>query len=226
MAILRGLVQEITPPILVHGIRKILHAKSGHNSSDECTVEKDPEWYDKAFEANNHWCKHYTESPYYFLWTVIVDRIVRENVDSILDIGCGSGQLASLLRDKGIKAYQGFDFSSKRIEQAKKVCPEFLFTVDDAFQTNLFSTYDYNAVVCTEFLEHVERDIEIITRIKSGTKFYGTVPNFPYVSHVRHFIERNQVYSRYKKYFKEFEVDIFLANAKGKTFYLLEGTKL
>lgn len=36
--------------------------------------EKGPEFYNKTFHEGKAWKKHYTDSPYYFLWTVIIDR--------------------------------------------------------------------------------------------------------------------------------------------------------
>lgn len=144
-----------------------------------------------------------------FVWTVIADRVLRAKVKSILEIGCGPGQLACLIRDKGILSYHGFDFSPRRIEQAKRVCPEFAFNLQDAFRTDLFETFDYDAVICTEFLEHVEKDVDVLKRIKSGVCFYGTVPNFPFTSHVRYFSDVDEVTSRYRQCFSELHVDTF-----------------
>jgi 2-polyprenyl-3-methyl-5-hydroxy-6-metoxy-1,4-benzoquinol methylase len=185
--------------------------------------EKSSEWYDASFENADHWKYHYSLSNYYFLWAVISDRIVRAGIDSVLEIGCGPGQLACLIRDKGVKKYHGFDFSPKRIEQANKACPEFTFSQQDAFKTDLFTTCDYRSVICTEFLEHVKGDLEVLKRIRSGTKFYGTVPNFPYTSHVRHFRDGHDVLARYEQCFEELHVDTFLANNRSVIYYLLEG---
>jgi 2-polyprenyl-3-methyl-5-hydroxy-6-metoxy-1,4-benzoquinol methylase len=221
---IKNIVKDITPPIILRKAKSLMRHKTGSNIFHEESGEKSPEWYDKSFDAANHWRSHYTESNYHFLWTVIADRIITLEIDSILDVGCGPGQFASLLRDKGIKKYLGFDFSHKRIAQAKIACPAFTFLVEDAYQTDLFKTYNYDAVVCNEFLEHVEDDIGIISRIKPGTKFLGTVPNFPFVSHVRHFSNESHVISRYKQCFSNFRVDSFISNAKGMTFYLIQGT--
>ncbi|MGH7831004.1 MAG: class I SAM-dependent methyltransferase [Candidatus Binatia bacterium] len=222
---LKKLIKNVTPPIILTGAKVLLRSKRERGMFGEEVREKGPDWYDKSFEANEHWKSHYSQSSYYFLWTVIADRIVRAETDSLLEVGCGSGQLACLMRDRGIRKYHGFDFSPKRVEQAKKSCPEFTFTVEDAFQTELFETCNYDAVICTEFLEHVEEDTAILHRIKSGTRFYGTVPNFPFVSHVRHFTNENEVRSRYTQYFNDFRVDLLLADAKGAIFYLIEGEK-
>jgi len=187
--------------------------------------EKGPEWYDESFENDARWTSHYSKSPYYSLWTVISDRIRNPSVKTILDVGCGSGQLASLLSDKGVTNYCGIDFSPKRIAQARKVCPAFRFEVVDAFKTKLLDDYPYDTVVSTEFLEHVEKDTVIIERIRKGAHFIGTVPSFAFTSHVRHFGSCGEVSERYSKYFNDFRVDSFSANDKGKTFFILEGIK-
>ena len=220
---IRRIIKAVTPPIVLNQSKAIFISKGGKRIFQEVKSEKDAIWYDKSFDKSNIWKKHYSLSDYYFLWTVIADRIARSGNKSILEIGCGSGQLACLLRDKGVKNYHGFDFSFKRIEQAKKICPEFDFSQQDALKTDLFTTYDYNATVATEFLEHVEGDIDVLNRIRSGTTFYGSVPNFPFTSHVRYFNNESEVIIRYKRCFQSLSVDSFLANERGSILYLIEG---
>jgi len=216
-------VKEITPPLLMRIASRVKPAASLRRSSGTEHGEKGPGWYDAAFESNPHWKAHYTEVDYYFLWAVIVDRMIREDVRSVLDIGCGAGQLACLIRDKGIEQYYGLDFSEKRVSQARRVCPEYQFAVEDVFKTEALNNFEYDAAICTEVLEHVENDTEIIHKLITGTRFYGTVPNFPWVSHVRHFPSAQAVTERYSDCFTELRVDTFLANPKGKTFYMMDG---
>lgn len=194
-------------------------------SSDhvEQSGERGAEWYDASFDACGDWSRHYTESEYYFLWSVIADRVQRTGARSILEIGCGTGQLACLIRDKVGCKYIGFDFSQKRVEYAQKAYPGLSFVQQDAFQTDLFATCDYDTVICTEFLEHVEGDTVVLNKIRKGSRFYGTVPNFAFVSHVRHFDNQSAVRSRYASSFRDLRIDKFLADAKGKAFYLLDG---
>lgn len=201
----------------------MLRPTAAASLSTEEGHEKGSEWYDATFESVDHWRSHYSQSEYYFIWTVIVDRLLTINAKSVLEIACGTGQLACLINDKGVQKYSGFDFSPKRIEQAKRACPEFSFRVEDAFKTDLFATFPYDAVICTEFLEHIDNDIEILKRIKPGSKFYGTVPNFPFVSHVRYFESAEEVINRYQRSFAELRVDTLLAAPDGKKFYLLDG---
>ena len=76
-----------------------------------------------------------------------------------------------------------------------------------------------------EFLEHVEKELDVLARIPAGTKIIATVPNFPYVSHVRHFDNVDQVRERYGSYFESLTVDAIRKNAKGRILFLMEGIK-
>lgn len=216
-------IEQFFPRSLLRAVKAAASSGVRRKTRDETAGEQDPDWYDASFEEADHWRSHYSESPYYFLWTVIADRVLRARARSVIEIGCGPGQLACLLRDKGIASYHGLDFSPRRIEQARGVCPEFAFSIADVFQTDLLNSCDYDTAICTEVLEHVEGDLELLRRIRSGTRFYGTVPNFPYTSHVRHFTSEAEVLARYKECFTELRVDAFFANAAGKTFYVLDG---
>jgi hypothetical protein len=56
-------------------------------------------------------------------------------------------------------------------------------------------------------------------------RFIATVPNFPFVSHVRHFVDCSEVAARYGRYFDDFSAVPLFGNEKGKTFFVLEGIK-
>ena len=220
----RSIIRECLPPIVVRLIRSARSSgtkKFYPFEGDEQSAAS----YDRVFVKHDHWRRHYTESPYFPVWTVIADRISRSQVNSILDIGCGSGQVAQLLHDKGLKNYLGIDFSVERICQARLVCPEFRFVVADIFETDLLSHHDYDGVVCLEFLEHVERDLQLIQNLRPGTLFWASVPNFGGKAHVRYFNSIEEVVQRYADYFDDFRVDEQFADSKGKKFFILEGVK-
>lgn len=220
---LKGLIRELVPPVALRGAVALIARRHKSGNQAEQSGEKGSNWYDASFDAGGTSACHYTGSEYYFLWSVMVDRIQRTAAKSILEIACGSGQLASLIQDKAACKYIGFDFSQTRVEFARKAYPSLSFLQQDAFQTDLFTTCDYDTVVCTEFLEHVEEDTVVLNKIRKGSRFYGTVPNFGFTSHVRHFDNQDEVRSRYASYFRDLRVDKFLADVKGKAFYLLDG---
>ena len=218
--ILKTAFKQITPPILQRGIRKLL---TGRDDMKEPWKLRGADWYDTIYESSENYKNHYTQSHYYFLWCVIVDRILQYRPDKILDIGCGPGQFASFLFDKKVENYTGVDFSAKSIEQAKKRCPSYHFLSADIFQTDLLDSHDYDCAIAMEILEHVDRDKKLIKKIKSGARFLGTVPNFAHDSHVRYFSDEKEVEQRYREFFKSFRVDSFLGDTKGTTYFLIDG---
>lgn len=188
--------------------------------------QQDSDFYDQTFDADDYWRRHYTGIDHYCCWTVLVDRLRARGARRLLEIGCGTGQLAAALHDAGIlEAYCGFDFSSHRLNQARTVCPDWRFEVADAFKTNLFDSFEYDSALSTEFLEHVEGDLEVLARLRSGTFFVGTVPNYPFVSHVRHFEGTAEVTKRYESLLGQIHVVPILLNASGKTLFILEGVR-
>src|SRR3954451_14988024 len=102
-------------------------------------AERPAEWYDEKFAATREYHSPYQASPYYFLWSVIVDRIRRDDVRHVLEIGCGTGQLAAYLLDNGIDSYAGIDFSVKAVDYARRNASGGRFLVDDARASNIYT---------------------------------------------------------------------------------------
>jgi SAM-dependent methyltransferase len=218
----RRIARDLVPPVIARAVGHRRGRAEPDGWEETGGVEVGPEWYDARFEADTTWREHYSRSPYYHFWNVITDRIVHTKAPAVLEIGCGSGQLAMLLRDRDVDEYVGFDFAPKRLAWARRQVPGYRFEVADAFATDLYATASYNVVVCTEFLEHVERDLDVIDRLRPGTRFIGTVPNFGGGSHVRHFDDPAGVRSRYGAVLADLRVDPF-PNRAGHVHYLLDG---
>jgi 2-polyprenyl-3-methyl-5-hydroxy-6-metoxy-1,4-benzoquinol methylase len=183
-------------------------------------------WYDKAYERTAVYHCPYPQSWYYFLWTVIADRIRRAGIRSVLEIGCGPGQLAALLFDQGITNYVGLDFSEKAIGMARRNCPQGRFVIADARSSDVYELVEHEALICTEVLEHVQDDLAIVSRFLPGTRCVCSVPNFPAESHVRHFRDAAEVAQRYQRFFGDFDV----ATLKGprrptQEFFLFDGIR-
>jgi 2-polyprenyl-3-methyl-5-hydroxy-6-metoxy-1,4-benzoquinol methylase len=188
----------------------------------EVSGEKPASWYDARYEHTASRTAHYTQSMYYFLWSVIVDRLPSD--PKILEVGCGTGHLAHLLQDRQYTDYVGFDFSAEAIRVASARLPARRFHHADALTTPLLEG-PYNTLICTEVLEHIPDDLRIIERIRPGTRCLVTVPNFPYVSHVRHFMSAQEVSNRYGSFFEPCNVSWLLLKQSGDGFFLLDGTR-
>lgn len=159
-------------------------------------VERRSEYYDDIFNNEKNFNVHYKESPYWVHWTQAIKYLGNNKNIKILEIGCGTGQLAEYLRDQGFNNYSGFDFSHVAITKAKKRIPEFNFYIGDALE-KIKLKGDYDIAICLEVLEHVENDKAILRNIEEGKTLIFSVPNFIADSHVRWFVKERQIKSRY-----------------------------
>lgn len=185
----------------------------------------DAAWYDEAYRVLPKYHDPFWRSHYYPIWTVIVDRVRRQQLRRVVDIGCGPGQFAAMLFQMGeIQQYDGLDFSAHAVEIAKTACPQGRYHVDDATTTDLCRMTPHDVVICMEVLEHVERDDQVISRFQPGIRAICTVPNFDYQSHVRYFTTTAQVQDRYAKLFDDFDVFPILGHhAAHHTYYVMDG---
>jgi 2-polyprenyl-3-methyl-5-hydroxy-6-metoxy-1,4-benzoquinol methylase len=186
--------------------------------------EHTADWYDRKFAETLTYHGPFQDSPYYFLWTVIADRL--RGVKRVLEIGCGTGQLAALLIEQGVESYVGIDFSPKAIELARQAAPAGRFAVDDARTSNIYDE-PHDALVCTEVLEHVPDDVSVVERFPPGTRCILSVPNHDSASHVRFFSDAEAVAERYGPYFESLDV-LTLRTAgsrEGHRIFLAEGER-
>ena len=102
----------------------------------------------------------------------VLDRLVLRDLPSgcaVLDLCCGTGQLAAVLSEKGYDV-TGVDGSEGMIEIAKKNAPGVEFLVQDAREISLdrrfaavFSTFDsLNHVMSLDELEQVFRNVHAV----------------------------------------------------------------
>jgi SAM-dependent methyltransferase len=164
-------------------------------------------WYDEAYSRTREYREPYFDSRYFPVWTVIADRLLSAGARRVLDIGCGPGQLAAYLGELGLEV-TGIDFSPKAIELARRAAPDADFHVGDVLEPHWYED-GYDAFVCTEVLEHLTRDHELVQSWPAGTRCLCTVPDFPYESHVRYFKTDQDVRARYADFFTALAVREF-----------------
>jgi ubiquinone/menaquinone biosynthesis C-methylase UbiE len=178
--------------------------------------ERDADWYDGMFtipKVKAKYTKPYTASVYYPMWQEAIKHIKPE--DKVIDVGCGPGQLAAMIRDRVNPAsYTGIDFSPLAIKLAKEICPAYRnnFICANLFKLG-FQKHPYNTVAAFEILEHVNEDLKLLDSLRPVTnkevKFIGGVPDFKSPSHVRHFTTVEQIYNRYNKFIKKLTIKQF-----------------
>jgi 2-polyprenyl-3-methyl-5-hydroxy-6-metoxy-1,4-benzoquinol methylase len=221
---MKALLREVTPPFLWRLAAKLIH-RGNHPQAVVHGQQMNADYYDETFKLKKQLKIHYTKAFHYPLWAVVADRVRQLQTQSVLDMGCGPGQMASLFWDIGIPRYLGLDFSASQIDYARKICPEYQFVVADAFATNLIEDHPYDTFLATEFLEHIEDDVEIVKRIRPGAHVVISVPNFPHPAHVRWFNCIQEVADRYQPYLQSLEVSELRINQRGRRFFILQGVR-
>jgi SAM-dependent methyltransferase len=219
---IKPLLRELMPPFFWRLLRRISPMP---HPIEELGRERTSDYYDAKYVATEAYTRHYADCPYFFLWCVLIDRLRPAEIRCLLDIGCGPGQFAAFLHDRGLGSYVGMDFSNECVRMARLACPGFKFVCEDALTSELFDSLEYDVVVATEFLEHIKDDLALMDRIRPGTRVYASVPNFSDLAHIRYFRSKEEVHARYGSGFNAFRVDEFPFGSGGMCFFLFEGVR-
>jgi len=170
----------------------------------EKTLEKKPQvpaTYDAMFESGGDagvFELPYRRSPYYPMFRAVRDTLKRHAPQRVLEVGCGTGPLAHMLMQSMSVGYRGFDFSPVAVEKARRRTGRHdEFFVGDATAAATYKGMPYDAIVCTEVLEHIESDLLAISHWAPGTMCVCSVPNYDADTHVRHFRSVDEVTRRY-----------------------------
>ncbi len=107
----------------------------------------------------------------------------------VLDLGCGTGLITQVLPGE----VTGLDISPWKIERARQHCPKATFLVGDIENTSsLLADNSFDAVVCTDILEHIEAPnnavVGVLRVLKPEGIFIGTVPSKCLIWKLRRFL--------------------------------------
>jgi cyclopropane fatty-acyl-phospholipid synthase-like methyltransferase len=163
-------------------------------------TEQSSETYDAMYDSGGYQGVYdlpARRSGYLPLFKAVLAELRKLGARRVLEVGCGAGQFAELIaRESGI-SYRGFDFSPLGISKAQdRIGKSEMFWVGDARSSDSYK-WDYDAIVCTEVLEHVPEDLDVVAQWKSGVPCVCSVPNFDAASHERFFRNESDVSKRY-----------------------------
>jgi 2-polyprenyl-3-methyl-5-hydroxy-6-metoxy-1,4-benzoquinol methylase len=150
-------------------------------------------YYNKVYAGSTEYRKEPTDSRYHHIWADIVKML--NNTDKIIEIGCGSGQLAKLLMMNGKNYQYGFDYSTEAVKIALELNPDKkdIFSVADIYALMKGDLDDADVIICTEVLEHLDDDQYVFWLLKSGTRVIFSVPDFAHKTHRRVFKSVEQI---------------------------------
>ncbi len=112
---------------------------------------------------------------------------VSHEEERIIEIGCNTGNFATVLEKRHITNYIGIDIDSNAIKEARKLHPGFKFYCTDITE-NLYYLTKASMIVSFQTFQYIEDDLEVLNNIPPGTKIILSVPNDSYKNkHVRWF---------------------------------------
>ena len=142
------------------------------------------------------------KAPRYLLRKLNIISVVSDlPIHTFVDVGCGAGELACSLAERGYKGV-GVDFSDEAISCAKGIqksrnipAKQLRFTKGDA--TKLKTKSDL--VICCEVIEHLKNDNKFLKDIKSsGEYFLFSVP-----ARMKWFDRFDEMVGHYRRYEKD-----------------------
>jgi 2-polyprenyl-3-methyl-5-hydroxy-6-metoxy-1,4-benzoquinol methylase len=159
-------------------------------------TEQPSTYYDAIYSKAKKYNRHYTG----VRWLPLFEKAATLIQGSIFEIGCGVGQFANLIHDKGVKQYTGIDFSKEAIDRCKRLnLKGYDFYQDDVYgclEIDLFDT-----IVALETFEHLD-DLRVINTIPKGKKLVISLPTFGSESHLIWFSSADEIIKRYKSVIK------------------------
>lgn len=122
-----------------------------------------------------------------------------KDTDRVLDLGCNLGDISSMIADKA-KEVVGIDYKKRAIEKAKERWkkPNLLFVHAEALDYLKKNTKQFDVLILSHILEHLENPDEFLIRFKDFFKtIYIELPDFDryYLNHYRKDFNCSLVYS-------------------------------
>jgi SAM-dependent methyltransferase len=138
--------------------------------------ERGADYYDRIYAEG------YSSAAYQPVYDAVLDFVARMPVPRVLEVGCGTAELAAQIVAQGIP-YRGFDISSVAVERGRRRGVSELF-VASAYDPASYLPRDYNLILALEVLEHLE-DRRAAAQFPAGTHVLFSVPDFVETSHLR-----------------------------------------
>jgi cyclopropane fatty-acyl-phospholipid synthase-like methyltransferase len=138
-------------------------------------TEKGAAYYDRIYAAG------YSTSSYRPVYDAVIDFLERFPGASVLEVGCGMGDLAQRIAGLHIP-YRGFDVSPVAIDRCQGVGLN--VKVASAYDAESYTPVDYSVIVALEVFEHLD-DRRVVSLFPQATHVLFSVPDFVETSHLR-----------------------------------------
>ena len=189
-------------------------------------VSKDKEYYESVQNSIDD-MMIYHQGKYADRNNIIINHLndLMKDGSVVLDLAAGSSYIAeAILDDNRISKYVWNDFNSHVVAFAKSRVQNNKFEIRQFDASDEVSTLEeFNVFICIS-LEHLAKDIEILSNLNNGCLISICSPNFDDPGHVRHFKSLAEFEDRYAQYIDIKRRSISISGSDEK--YVLTGYKL
>lgn len=137
------------------------------------------------------------DTPYFEFARPEVVALIPSEVRRLLDIGCGSGRLGELLKQRQVVEVTGLELNPGAAIRARKRLDRVL-ELDVEHANTEFSVGAFDCVVCADVLEHLREPADTLAKIRRwlvpGGHLVISVPNVRHHSVVSGLLEGNWTY--------------------------------
>lgn len=129
--------------------------------------KKTDSFSDSSLEINRYYSEKNIKELKYFKTPTYIKKIIQDyNIKKILDLGCGEGSMINSLDKDFLRLnISGLDLSNTKINNLKKLFPQYQFYNQDACDTHLKSE-SFELINCSQLIEHVKNDSVLVKEMK------------------------------------------------------------
>lgn len=180
-------------------------------------IESGNPWYtDSQFEwAREESIRRIYDQRFLFFYKIVKREIAEREEITLLDYGCGDGYWSLVFSSFLLCEVTGVDFNPLRLDRCRKIMPNIKFIETDLTKPNA-KLGKYDAVFCSQVIEHIEDDIFFLKNIRNYLKEYGVLilgtPNEGSLLHrFRNYITKGE--TDHVHFYKEKEIRNKIENA-------------
>jgi 2-polyprenyl-3-methyl-5-hydroxy-6-metoxy-1,4-benzoquinol methylase len=183
-------------------INNSYHLRQQLDSLNLVFEERGPSYYNRAYESDRD------TSKYRAIYKRILEWVQEKKAPRVLEVGCGSGDLAIELAENNIP-YRGFDFAQKALDLLEQRAPRVRSVCHpgNAYDLENFDG-DYNIVVSVEVMEHVD-DLRVLRNVPAGKTVILSLPDFMAWSHLRVYGSEQEIRERFEDILDILRIETF-----------------
>jgi SAM-dependent methyltransferase len=177
---------------------------------------KGKEFYNKIYSNSVNYDLHYSESLYFKIYEKVLTLL--DKSDTIIELGCGTGQFAQYLEDNKCIYYIGFDFSDVAINKAKSKSNQCFMCLDILTDEIKFK---YDTIIALEVFEHLYYE-DVLKKLMPGKKIIFSLPNFKTREHIYAWGSEIEIRKDFEEFVNILSVEKVMQKGK-KEWYLING---